>query len=551
MNLNEYFIYRLKVKEEVINNLRQSLEHRHSDEFQLSSIGEELVKKGYISEEELVKAYIETMNVPFSAVDELSTQRDAARLIPYELCQKYGLIAFKKSDKFLHIAMKNPGELIAITKVREATGEKIKVYAGFISQINRTISEIFGQDSADIAIKQMSSADEATGGILDDSGGGVDGSHISIDKEDGNEEGAIAFVNSILKRAITEKASDIHIEPSKESFFIRIRVDGILQDIQKAPIKLFGSVAARIKVMGQMDVAEKRVPQDGRCAVLFDAEEMDLRISSLPTIYGEKIVIRLLKKSAAYLSKEAIGLKGEDINKFDRLLQNHSGVILMVGPTGSGKSTTMVTMLKSLNTRDVNIITLEDPVEYEVPGVSQVQINTKTGMTFAKGLRAAMRQDPDIICVGEIRDGETAEIAMRAAITGHLVISTLHTSDAPSAFERLVDMGTPPYLIGPAVIGVISQRLVRKLCPHCKNGSKAIGCPACHGSGYIGRAGVFEILTVDKKLREAVTAGANYNEIMALARQGDYVDLKTACRKLIDAGITSEDEYRRITNSID
>jgi len=315
------------------------------------------------------------------------------------------------------------------------------------------------------------------------------------------------------------------------------------------------------------------VPQDGRANVRVKQSDVDLRMSTLPTIYGEKVVIRLLDKSARLLDKGRIGLTGEDLGKYERLIRQNSGVILIVGPTGSGKSSTMYTMIRELNREQVNLVTLEDPVEYNIAGINQVQINEKTGMTFSGGLRAILRQDPDIIAVGEIRDGETAQIAMRAALTGHLVLSTIHTNDAVSTVERLLDIGVEPYLIASALSGVISQRLVRRICPECREeyqppeeeladiglqpGTehkfyRGRGCPACFGTGYRGRTGVFELLIVDRKLRGAISAGAGREEIDALVRrEGRFTSLADNCRRLVIEGVTTIEEARRITNSAD
>lgn len=500
------------------------------------SIYEELVNILLVSEKDLIEAFMSVCNIKFVDLNNYSISKDLSKRIPPNIAREYGIMPFKEDGEFLYIAMKDPTDLLAISEAKDYSRLRIKPYVSYISSVNKTISKFYGTEKADAAIAEMSKDVETD-----------DTETTSVFLMEGDSSATTNFVNTIIKRAISEMASDIHIEPTEDETVTRIRVDGLLRDIQKAPISLHSSVVARIKVMGNMDVSEKRVPQDGRSTVESEGETIDLRISSLPTVFGEKIVIRLLRKSSAILDKSAIGLREDDMKKYDEILRNHNGVILMVGPTGSGKSTTMATMIKVLNKRDVNIITLEDPVEFNIPGISQVQINEKTGMTFAKGLKAALRQDPDIICVGEIRDAETAEIAMRAAITGHLVISTLHTNDAISAFDRLKDMGIPSYLISASIIGVISQRLVRKVCVHCLGR----GCAICSGSGYAGRTGVFEILATNREFKKAITTDASRDTLESIARNSGFKKLKEACVELVNAGITTESETSRIINAID
>ena len=380
----------------------------------------------------------------------------------------------------------------------------------------------------------------------------------------------IRFVNSLIERAFHERASDIHLEPQESEMVVRMRIDGLLQRLFTVPTELQSTVISRLKIMGGMNIAEHKIPQDGQAVVQLKGHEVDLRISSLPTVYGEKIVLRLLDKSNRNLDKESLGIEGRDLELYNALLKNTSGVILLVGPTGSGKSTTLYAMIRDLARDEVNIVTLEDPVEYHIPGVSQCQINEKTGMTFANGLRSILRQDPDIISVGEIRDGETAGIAMRSAITGHLVMSTLHTNDAVSAVYRLRDIGVEPWLIASALRGVISQRLVRKICPHCKTAYqpseeelallgmpedsqttfyKGVGCPECRHTGYIGRRAAFEILMVNREVRRLVNDDAAYDELLAAAKKNGYRTMRDSCRDLVLRGITTAEEAARTINS--
>ncbi len=388
-------------------------------------------------------------------------------------------------------------------------------------------------------------------------------------EESANQAPAIRLVNAIIERAVTERASDIHMEPREGEFSVRMRIDGMLRDILTVPRELQAAVISRVKVMSGLDITERRVPQDGRFNVKVRNKDIDLRISTLPTVYGEKIVARLLDKSGMRLSRDNIGLTGEDMQKYERLIRIKNGVILVVGPTGSGKSTTMYTMIGDMNTREVNLVTLEDPVEYNIDGVNQVQINEKVGMTFASGLRSILRQDPDIIAVGEIRDGETAEIAMRSAITGHVVLSTIHTSDAVGTIERLTDMGVEPYLVASALKGVLSQRLVRRICPNCvqpyepseeeqrelglepmpgRTFYRGAGCPECFDTGYRGRTAVFEIFPLSVQVRRMVARGMGREAIESLLTDPNsgFVSLKDNALKLVMEGKTTSDEVMRV-----
>ena len=377
-------------------------------------------------------------------------------------------------------------------------------------------------------------------------------------------------MNSILERAVTERASDIHLEPRESDLLVRMRIDGVMRKILNVPRDVQASAISRIKIMSGLDIAERRVPQDGRFNVNVKDKSIDLRVSTLPTVYGEKIVLRLLDKSGGRVTKEAVGLSGSDLEKYDEMLKLRNGVLLLVGPTGSGKTTTMYAMINQLNTEDVNLVTLEDPVEYNVDGVNQVQINDKTGMTFANGLRAILRQDPDIIAVGEIRDGETADIAMRAAITGHIVLSTIHTNDAIGSIDRLRDIGVEPYIIASALRGVISQRLVRRICPKCRKAYtpteeerhelglddepdiqlyRGEGCPDCYNVGYRGRIAVFEMLPITPKVRTMIYEQRGRDAIEAELRQSEgFVSLRDNAMRLLREGVTTGEEVLRIVN---
>jgi type IV pilus assembly protein PilB len=389
--------------------------------------------------------------------------------------------------------------------------------------------------------------------------------------EDANSAPAIRLVNSVLERAINERASDIHLEPREEHMQVRMRIDGVMREILTVPKDIQAAVISRIKIMSGLDIAEHRIPQDGRFNVRIKNNDYDMRVSTLPTVYGEKIVARILDKSGGRVTKDAVGLTGPDLEKYDEMLKIRNGVLLLVGPTGSGKTTTMYAMINQLNTTDVNLVTLEDPVEYNIDGINQVQINEKTGMTFANGLRAILRQDPDIIAIGEIRDGETAEIAMRSAITGHVVLSTIHTNDAIGSIDRLRDIGVEPYVIAGALKGVISQRLMRRVCPSCREAYtptrdeaeefdmqdvpdlkfyRGRGCPDCFNTGYRGRIAVFEMLPVTHAIRSLIYEQRGHDAIEAELRkpENNFVSLRENAMRLMLEGTTTPDEVRRIVN---
>ena len=466
--------------------------------------------------------------------------------------------------------MSDPLNFYAIEEVRRAVHKRVVPVVATASAIEHAIQILYGNEGAAKAIEEMKR--EAIAG----EGPAQDASFISTQIGDDNVNSAptIRLVNSILERAITERASDIHVEPREDKLLVRMRIDGVMHDILTVPKDLQSSVISRLKIVSGMDIAERRVPQDGRFNVRAKNRDIDLRVSTLPTVFGEKVVARLLDKSGGLVSKEKIGLTGADLEKFEKMIKTTSGVILIVGPTGSGKSTTMYTIIGELNTPDVNVVSLEDPVEYNIDGVNQVQINERTGMTFASGLRAILRQDPDIIAVGEIRDGETADIAMRSAITGHVVVSTIHTNDAVGVIERLEDIGVEPYLIASALKGVISQRLVRRICPHCKqeyepteeeldglglkqDGTirfyRGKGCPECFDTGYRGRIAVFEMLPITRQVREMIDKKKIRSEIETELKKPEsgFISLRENAVRLVLEGVTTASEVMRVTNEVD
>ncbi|MDO5491076.1 MAG: ATPase, T2SS/T4P/T4SS family [Bacillota bacterium] len=529
-------------------------------------LGTVLQEAGMITEMGMIEALQMQLGVEFVDLNKITIPTELAQIVPQNLARQYQVVPVRLIRDELYLAMSDPLNFYAIEEVRRVVKKRVVPMIAMSDAIERSIQILYGNVGAAKAIEEMK-REFASAGDDEVADNAFTANYIGDD--DGSQAPAIRLVNSIIERAVAERASDIHIEPREEQLSVRMRIDGLLRDILTVPRELQASVLARIKVMANLDIAERRVPQDGRFNIRIRGRDIDLRISTLPTVYGEKIVARLLDKSAGSLDRDAIGLQGDDIRKYDKLIRIKNGVILIVGPTGSGKTTTMYAMINDINTREVNLVTLEDPVEYNVDGVNQVQINEKTGMTFAKGLRAILRQDPDIICVGEIRDGETAEIAMRSAITGHVVLSTIHTSDALGTIERLVDMGVEPYLVASALKGVFSQRLVRKICPDCRQPYhpseeeqaelglaydpnrvfyKGKGCPKCFDTGYRGRTGVFEIFPLTIKVRRLIAAGAGREAIEQSLTDpaSGFVSLEDSAIHLVEQGITTTDEVLRV-----
>lgn len=532
-------------------------------------LGAVLISNGIITEDQLIEALQMQLGIEFIDLTKVNIPIDLAQVVPKNIAKQYQVVPVRIVKDECYLAMSDPLNFYAIEEVRKAVRKKVVPMVATAAAVERAIMVLYGNEGAAKAIEEM----RREAGT---EGEGSDNAFVAnqLGEDAVSNAPTIRLVNSIIERAITERASDIHIEPHEQRLQVRMRVDGMMRDILTVPKNLQNSVISRIKIMSGLDIAERRIPQDGRFNVRMRDKEIDLRVSTLPTVYGEKIVARLLDKSGGRLTKDMIGLGGDDLRKYERMIRCRNGVILIVGPTGSGKSTTLYTIIGDLNTREVNLVTLEDPVEYNIDGINQVPINEKTGMTFASGLRAILRQDPDIIAVGEIRDGETAEIAMRSAITGHVVLSTLHTNDAVGVIDRLSDIGVEPYLTASALKGVISQRLVRRICPNCREAYtptdeelddlgmerepdlkfyRGKGCPRCFDTGFRGRAGVFEMLTINRELRRIISerrGRAAVEEV--LNRPGsDFVSLRQNALKLVREGVTTSGEVMRVVNQDD
>jgi len=370
--------------------------------------------------------------------------------------------------------------------------------------------------------------------------------------EAANDAPIIRMLNALLTQAAKDGASDIHIEPYERSSSVRFRVDGTLREVVQPNKALHAALISRLKIMAELDIAEKRLPQDGRISLRIGGRAIDVRVSTLPSAHGERAVLRLLDKTESKFTLEGLGMNGEVLSAFDRLVQQPHGIVLVTGPTGSGKTTTLYASLGRIDTRTTNVLTVEDPVEYELPGIGQTQVNPRIELTFAKALRAILRQDPDVIMIGEIRDYETAQIAIQASLTGHLVLATVHTNDAPSTVTRLIDMGVEPFLLSSSLLGVLAQRLVRKLCPACKRQGDdgrwhPVGCEACGHTGYKGRTGVYELMLADAAVQTLIHNQAAESELLAAARRGGLRSMREDGQRLIDQGLTSPEEVLRVT----
>lgn len=524
-------------------------------------LGETLLDLGFIDEKTLFKGLEYIYRIPYVDLSAIVIDKSTINSVTESLAKKHNLIPIKTEGNVLSLVMSDPLNFYAVDDVKNSSGKEVDV-AGIapVKAINAAIDRYFGGEVAEKAFEDLRK--EYSNFNLEDL------SQIS-DSEVSNAP-VVRLINSILQRAIKANASDVHIEPMEDKLKIRYRIDGQLQEVMTSSMSVHPAIVTRIKIMGQMDIAEKRIPQDGRVDTTVDGKAVDLRISILPTVHGEKIVIRILGGSSGALERSQLGLSETNSILYDKIAGSPNGIILISGPTGSGKTTTLYSLLHEINQPNVNIITVEDPVEYRMEGVNQVQVNVKAGLTFASGLRSILRQDPDIVMVGEIRDSETAEIAIRASITGHLVLSTIHTNDAPSSVTRLVDMGIEPFLVASSLVGVVAQRLVRNICPRCKtayrpshsemlmlgmkepaNLYKGEGCGFCNFSGYKGRSGIHEILVMTKEIRELVNRRATLDQIQQMAKRQGTETLRESCTRLVLEGLTTVDEMLKVTYSLE
>ncbi len=549
LKLGELLLYAGKISKEQLN---KALEDQKTTKMKL---GEIIVNKGWLNLDEIVESLELQLGFPKVDLSKYEINSNVVTLIPESIVKKYKLIAIDKKDDSLVVAMVDPLNFFAIDDIKLYTKMDVIPCLATISDVERAIERYYSSILTQKALNEFSDA------------------FVPAEDDIGAEEEMlevttapiVKLINSIIEQAMRGKASDIHIEPSNNDIRVRFRIDGDLKEIMTLPKSNLSAIVTRVKIIGRMDIAEKRIPQDGRVEMKFNDNEIDLRISTLPTVYGEKIVIRILDKSNFNFTKEGLGFSKDNLDKLNKMIAQPYGMLLVTGPTGSGKSTTLYTILRELNVQTKNVITVEDPVEYKLKGINQIQVNVKAGLTFAAGLRSILRQDPDTIMIGEIRDSETAEIAVRAAITGHLVLSTLHTNDSPSTIARLIDMGLEPYLVSSAVIGIISQRLVKLLCPKCKekyeasdsekrilgiNGEKEailykpVGCNSCN-NGYRGRAAVHEVMLVNENIRRLINKGANTDDIRRSALEDGMSTLLQSAADLALKGDTSFEEIMR------
>jgi type IV pilus assembly protein PilB len=525
-------------------------------------LGDTLVNMGFISEEAMASALSKQLGIPYITLYNYEIDPEIIKNIPEEIVRKYRIIPVDKTGNTLTVALSDPANIFILDELKILTKCEIIPLISYESDISRAIEQYYPRnDQMEQVLKDMQDADlEITK---------EDNAELNIAemKDLAEDAPVIKLVNVLLLQAITDRASDIHIECYEDSIRIRYRVDGSLIEIPPPPKKLFPAIVSRIKILSELDIAERRLPQDGRFKVKLEDKAVDLRVSIIPTVYGEKVVMRILDRANLVLDLTKLGMESEALTTFLEIIQKPYGMILVSGPTGSGKTTTLYSALSTLNKSDINIMTIEDPVEYQLRGVNQVQARSDIGLTFAAGLRSFLRQDPDVILVGEIRDLETAEIGVKAAMTGHLVFSTIHTNDAPSTITRLTDMGVEPFLVTASLIMVCAQRLVRRICPKCKVSytpsrevlqslgispdaavaqnivfSRGTGCDYCKRTGFRGRLSIYELLVMNDALREALINGESLVTIKRLARLNGMKTLRESGIIKVLEGITTVEE---------
>jgi general secretion pathway protein E len=526
-------------------------------------LGEILIKKNFVLPHEILKAVCAQLDIPF--VEDLKPNEIDSNLVqslPINYAKSKEVLPVARYDDTMMVAVSNPFQLSVIEDLRVFTGCKIQLIVSTSARLQDAINRVYERATANMMTDIKDEFEETYD---------LEG---PIDILDASEDDApvIKFVNSMIFRAVKEKASDIHVEPFEKEMIVRFRVDGILHDIIRQPKRAHAAITSRIKVMGQLDIAEKRLPQDGRIKIKLAGKDIDIRLSTVPTAHGERAVMRILEQNDQVLELGQLGFPKESLEKMSKLLAKKYGIILVTGPTGHGKSTTLSAALSTLNNPERCIITVEDPVEYQIHGVNQIQVNAKIELTFAKALRSILRQNPDVIMIGEIRDRETAEIAVNASLTGHLVLSTLHTNDAAGAPTRLIDMGVEPFLVASSLLGIVAQRLIRRVCVKCreaydpsdvelqelgitrefsKKGTfyKPRGCPTCNGSGYAGRTVVHELLVMDDECRQIVIKALDSGTLKRKAVEKGMRTLREDGVAKVMLGITTIEELMRATQA--
>lgn len=539
------------------------------------NIGELLVDMGLITERDRVRCMGEHWGVAYVDLTQQPPDPEAVKLLAQDIARRFKAVPISLNNGRLTVAMVNPLDIFAIDEMRLITGKDVEPVIATEEDVLNALNSAYRQETAvtDVLSQVVREIDDTQIDVRRSSPAHEE-ENLSVEqlRELSEDAPVVRLANMIITKAIQDKASDIHIEPAKEYVKVRYRIDGIMQDAMVLPKRVQAPLISRFKIMADMDIAEKRVPQDNRISAVMDGKSYDFRVSTLPSVLGEKVVMRVLDRSSITVDFHKLGMLPYTLEMFEAMIARTYGIILVTGPTGSGKSTTLYSVLSKLNSGEKNILTIEDPVEYELQGLTQVNVNPKAGMTFAAGLRAMLRQDPDIIMVGEIRDAETAIIAIEAALTGHLVLSTLHTNDAPGAVARLLDMGVEPFLIASSLVGVLAQRLLRTICTKCKEpytpprdamqrlgmnleGHSNVtfyrgrGCDACKGSGYKGRTGIYELMPVTDKVRELILARASSYAIREAAIEAGMRTLREDAMQKILLGITTLEESLRVIYS--
>jgi type IV pilus assembly protein PilB len=523
-------------------------------------LGRALVALG-VREEQIAETLARQLGIPTISLHHHGIDPAAAALLPEPLARKYTVVPVKRNGSRLTLAMADPLDVVALDDVSIATGLGVSPVISTVTEIKAAIERVYG-------------IREHARGIIEEIGPAARPADEAAETADRTEAPVIRLADLILNQGIRDRASDVHIEPTENEVRVRYRIDGVLHTAMTVPKQAYVPLVARFKVMARMNVAEHRVPQDGSFQMTADGRAVDFRVSTIPVLYGERVALRILDKSQSILTLPQLGMDAATLARYEQLIRLPYGILLVSGPTGSGKTTTLVSSVALLNALDRNIMTVEDPVEYQIPGVSQMEVNIRAGVTFANALRSLVRQDPDILMVGEIRDAETAEIATHASLTGHLVFSTIHTNDAPSVITRLLDMGVEPFLIASSLAGALAQRLVRMLCPDCRrptallpeveadlrrtlgdgaalNVHEPVGCVHCRYTGYRGRTGIFELLTVTARIRPLIIRHASAEDLMAAARLDGMRTMRETGLEKVAEGLTTLEEVVRTTRVVD
>ncbi|HSL17611.1 MAG TPA: type IV-A pilus assembly ATPase PilB [Methylomirabilota bacterium] len=562
----------LLIKAKLLNNdqLQRALDEQKQSG---GRIGEHLMRLGYVTEEDILDCLSQQFGVPSINLQHFEIDDSIIRLIPADVARKYQFIPVSKTGATLTVAMSDPTNVFAMDDITFITGYRVEPVVASEEALRGAIDRYYGTTHA-IELKKvmddLSTVEEAALEVLDEEV--EEELDISDDEAAADEAPVVRLVNLILTDALKRGASDIHVEPYEKSYRVRFRIDGVLYEIMNPPMKLKDAISSRIKILARLDIAEKRLPQDGRIKIKMKLQgklkELDYRVSTLPTLHGEKIVLRLLDKDNLMLDMTKLGFEKSSLKAFEHSITQPYGMVLVTGPTGSGKTNTLYSALSRINTPEVNIMTAEDPVEFQLPGINQVQMKESIGLNFAAALRSFLRQDPNIVLVGEIRDFETAEIAIKAALTGHLVMSTLHTNDAPSTINRLMNMGIEPFLVATSVNLIVAQRLIRRTCNNCKEEEDAPlqallnvgfseaeapeiqlyrgrGCDVCNQRGYKGRVALFEVMAISDDIRELILSGATAVELRRKALEEGMIGLRQSGLQKIRDGVTTIEEVVR------